>query len=66
VDAVELFFRFQFLHTVRTRIVLQTKDVEVDLFSNGRIEFPNVLLGRRSNFNAVSQGLIPQFLHQLS
>ena len=42
---------------MRTWILFQAKDVQVHLLSDVRIEFSDLPFGRRSDFNAVRQGL---------
>ena len=64
-NTVELLFRFELLHPMRTRILLQMKNIVVHLFSNNRIKLPDVSLSGGSDFNAVCQDSVSQFAHEL-
>ena len=54
-NSEKLLFRFQFLDTVWTRIVLQAENIAIYLFSDVRVKFAKVSPGCRSDFNLVDQ-----------
>lgn len=65
VDAVELLFRCELLHTVRARVLFQVENVPVHLLADVRIEFAEIPLRGGSDFNAVGQDSVPQFPHEV-
>lgn len=65
VDAPEFLFRFQFLDSMRTRVLLQAEDVPSHWLSDAGIELAEVSLGGRSDFDTVGQDSISKFPHKI-
>ena len=66
IYTVEFLLRLHFLDAMRARILLQTEKVAVDLFPDMRVEFAEVPLGGRSDFNTESQDSVSQFSHEVT
>ena len=66
IDAVEFFLRLQLLHSMRARVFFEAEDVQVHLLADTRIQLADRLFRSGSDFNAISQNLIPKFSHEIT